>query len=115
MFECLSIQYGLILYYVSMDCKKIFEKILRGNLPPKSKVFWGGRDPERRVCSMRRLGIDWTGRQSSSKAGDSKVDLDTDADRGDGGRGEESPRPVSENRIAIPARRYSYARLLSRG
>ena len=29
MFECLLIQYGLILYSFSMDCKKIFEKILR--------------------------------------------------------------------------------------
>ena len=41
---------------------------------------------------MRGLGTDWTGRQSSSKADESKVDLDTDADRADGGQGEESPR-----------------------
>ena len=53
---------------------------------------------------MRGLEADRTERQSHSKAGESKVDLDTDADRG---QGEESPRfQLSENKIAIPAPGY---------
>ena len=65
---------------------------------------------------MRGLEADWTGRQSSSKAGESKVDLDTDADRSDGRPARRvAPISVSENKIAIPARQYSYARLPSRG
>ena len=55
MFECLLIQYGLILYSFSMDCKKIFEKILGAQFASKSKVFWGGRDPERRALLNARL------------------------------------------------------------
>jgi len=40
---------------------------------------------------MQGLGTDWTGRPSSSKANESKVDLDTDADRADGGREKSRP------------------------
>jgi hypothetical protein len=41
---------------------------------------------------MRGFLADWTGRRSSSKAADSKVDLDTDADLADRMQGEESLR-----------------------
>ena len=82
------------------------ENFLRGNLPPKTKVFWSSETRETRLLNPR-LEADWTERQSSSKAGESKVDLDTDADRTDRWQGEESPRfQLAENKIAIPAPGY---------
>ena len=92
----LLLQYGLQ--------EDFLEKFCEGNLPPKTKVFLGEARPGKPACSTRGLEADRTARQSRSKAGESKVDLDTDADRG---QGEESPRfQLSENKIAIPARGY---------
>jgi hypothetical protein len=83
--------------------RRFLKKIWGRNLPPKSRMFWGVRDPERRACSLRGLGADWTGRQGNSKAADSKVDLDTDADLADRTQGEESPRfQYPKTRLQFP-------------
>ena len=50
-----------------------------------------------------RVWNDWTGAPEQQQGDESKVDLATGANRTDGG---ESPDLVSENKIAIPARRY---------
>ena len=54
MFECLLIQYELILYSYGMDCKKIFEKFLGVRFASETKVFWEAR--EARLLNARFRG-----------------------------------------------------------
>ena len=57
MFECLLIQYGLILYYCSMDCKKIFEKFLRVQFASENvRCFGEARPGKRRLLNARFRG-----------------------------------------------------------
>jgi hypothetical protein len=56
MFECLLIQYGLILYYCSMDCKKFFGKFLGVQFASENESVFGEETRETRLLNARFRG-----------------------------------------------------------